>query len=75
VVYKVVRSATNPNPVYPLNDGTELIGVIENAAVTGFTDSNVEPGQTWTYRVLCMGQNGDGWYVIGQTAAVSVTVE
>jgi hypothetical protein len=75
VVYKVVRSATNENPVYPLNDGTELIGVFENAEVTGFTDSNVEAGQTWTYRVLCMGQNGDGWYVIGQTAAMSVTVE
>jgi hypothetical protein len=74
VVYKVVRSATNANPVYPLNDGTELIGVIDNAGVTGYTDSNVEPGQTWTYRVLCMGQNGDGWYVIGLTAAMSVTV-
>jgi hypothetical protein len=74
-VYKVVRSATNENPKYPLNDGTELIGVFENAEVTGFTDSNVEPGQTWTYRVLCMGQNGDGWYVIGQTAALSITLE
>ena len=75
VVYKVVRSATNGNPVYPPNDGTELIGVIENAAVTGLTDSNIEAGQTWTYRVLCMGQNGDGWYVIGQTPAITVTVE
>jgi hypothetical protein len=75
VVYKVVRSATNENPVYPLNDGTELIGVLESPEVTGFTDSNVEAGQTWTYRVLCMGSNGDGWYVIGQTAAISVTVE
>jgi hypothetical protein len=75
VVYKVVRSATNASPVYPLNDGTELIGVIENAGVTGFVDSNVEAGQTWTYRVLCMGQNGGGWYVIGQTSAESLTVE
>ena len=75
VVYKVVRSATNPDPKYPLNDGTELIGVIGDAGVTGLTDSNVEAGQTWTYRVLCMGQNGDGWYVIGLTPAVSVTVE
>ena len=74
-VYKVVRSATNPDPRYPLNDGTELIGVIGDAGVTGFTDSNVEAGQTWTYRVLCMGQNGDGWYVIGLTPAVSVAVE
>ena len=75
VVYKVVRSATNENPVYPLNDGTELIGVVENAGVTGFVDANVEAGQTWIYRVLCMGNNDGGWYVIGQTAALSLTVE
>ena len=75
VVYKVVRSATNPDPKYPLNDGTELIGVIGDKQVTGFTDSNVGAGQTWTYRVLCMGQNGGGWYVIGLTPAVSLTVQ
>jgi hypothetical protein len=75
VVYKVVRSATNANPLYPLNDGTELIGVVDDPGATMFFDSNVEPGQTWTYRVLSMGQNGDGWYVLGLTAALSITVE
>jgi hypothetical protein len=72
--YKVVRSATNANPMYPLNDGTELIGVVENQSTTMFTDPNVEPGQAWTYRVLCMGHNGSGWYVLGMTDAVAVTV-
>jgi len=75
VVYKVVRSATNENPVYPLNDGTELMGVVDNHETTFFFDSNVEAGQTWTYRVLSMGQNGDGWFVLGLTAAMTITVE
>ena len=74
-VYKVVRSATNASPMYPLNDGTELIGVIGDAGTTGFVDSNVQVGQTWTYRVLCMGQNGGGWYVLGLTDALTLTVE
>ena len=75
VVYKVVRSATNANPMYPLNDGTELIGVVDNPEATMFFDSDVEPGQTWTYRVQSMGQNGDGWYVLGLTDALTITVE
>ena len=74
-VYKVVRSATNPDPVYPLNDGTQLIGVIGDAGVTGFTDTAVAPGQTWTYRVLCMGNTGGGWFALALTAAITVTVE
>ncbi len=61
--------------MYPLNDGTELIGVIGDAGETTFVDSNVELGQTWTYRVLSMGQNGDGWYVLGLTDAWTLTVE
>lgn len=73
--YKVVRSATNADPMFPLNDGTELIGVVGDPGTTEFTDTNVEPGQTWTYRVLSMGQNGDGWYVLGLTDARTVTVE
>ncbi len=72
--YKVVRSATNPNPMYPLNDGTQLLVYFHDQGTVQTTDSSVEPGQTWTYRVLCMGQNGDGWYVIGLTDAKTVTV-
>ncbi len=73
--YKVVRSATNPNPLYPLNDGTELIGVVGDPGSTWFVDTAVEPGQTFTYRVLSMGSGPDGWYVLGLTAAVTITVE
>ena len=74
-VYKVVRSATNANPMYPLNDGTELIAAIGDSGETMFFDSNVEPGQTWTYRILSLGSNGDGWFVLGLTDAKSITVE
>jgi len=74
-VYKVVRSATNANPLYPLNDGTELIAAIGDSGTTMFFDSNVEPGQTWTYRILSLGSNGDGWFVLGLTDAKTITVE
>jgi hypothetical protein len=74
-VYKVVRSATNANPVYPLNDGTELLAAIGDQGVTYFFDGNVEPGQTWYYRILALGSGGDGWFVLGQTAALTITVE
>ena len=73
--YKVVRSATNPNPMYPLNDGTELLVYFHDQGTTQFTDANVEVGQTWTYRVLCMGHNGDGYYALALTSAMTVTVE
>ena len=73
--YKVVRSASNANPLYPLNDGTELIGVVGDPGSTYFVDTSVEPGQTFTYRVLAMGSGPDGWYVLGLTAAVTITVE
>jgi len=74
-VYKVVRSATNANPLYPLNDGTELLAAIGDSGTTMFFDSNVEPGQTWTYRILSLGSGGDGWFVLGLTDAKTITVE
>ena len=73
-VYKVVRSQTNPEPKYPLNDGTELIAAIGDQSVTAMADSAVTAGQTWTYRVQCMGSGPDGWYLIGLSAAVTVTI-
>lgn len=73
--YKVVRSATNPNPMYPLNDGTQLLVYFHDQGTTQFTDSDVVAGQTWTYRVLCMGHNGGGYYALGLTSAVTLTVE
>jgi hypothetical protein len=56
--YKVVRSAVNEWPTYPLKDGDELIAAIGNPAQTGFTDTDVAAGQTWTYRVLALGEGG-----------------
>jgi hypothetical protein len=73
--YKVVRSMTTDNPSYlPWTDGTELIAVIENGAVTGYTDGAVESGQTWTYRIQSIGYIGGQKVLLGQTEAVSVTV-
>lgn len=74
-VYKVVRSATDPDPMYPLHDGDELIGVIGDPGETHFVDSDVEVGQTWTYRVLSMKSGSHGWVVLGLTDALTITVE
>jgi hypothetical protein len=56
--YKVVRSAVNEWPTYPLREGDELIAAIGNPAQTGFTDTDVAAGETWTYRVLALGEGG-----------------
>ena len=75
VVYKVVRSATDADPMYPLHDGDELLAAIGDPNATTFVDENVEPGQTWTYRVLALGEGADGWVVLGLTAPKTITVE
>jgi hypothetical protein len=72
--YKVVRSQTNPDPKFPLNSGTELIAAIGDHTVTSLVDGNVSSGQTWTYRVLSMANGGAGWYPIGITPAITVTI-
>jgi hypothetical protein len=74
VYYKVVRSATNANPLYPLNDGTELLAAIGDPGATIFTDHGVAAGQTWFYRVLSFADLGDGKVLVGLTNAVSITV-
>ena len=72
--YKVVRSM-NPNPSYlPYTDGSQVIGVIENHSVTGLTDSDVASGQTWYYRVQSIGYWNGQKIVLGQTAAIAVTI-
>ncbi len=73
-VYKVVRSQSNPDPMYPLNSGSELIAAIGDPNVTSMADPNVASGQTWFYRVLSMANDGSGWYPLGITPAVSVTI-
>lgn len=73
VAYKVVRSQTNPDPRYPLNDGTELIAAIGDSAQTQLLDAAVAAGETWTYRVLAVGSGPDGKVVLCQSAAVAAT--
>lgn len=69
--YRVVRSMTNADPMYPLNMGTELVATITNPSISVLVDTNVTTGQTWTYRVLCMAADG---FVLGITPALGVTV-
>ncbi|HEX7197606.1 MAG TPA: hypothetical protein VF364_12335 [Candidatus Limnocylindria bacterium] len=72
--YKIVRSATNAEPMYPENAGTELIGVIGDPGETWFVDAHVKSGQTWTYRVLARADGGGGTYIACQTPALTVTI-
>ena len=71
--YKVVRSKTNPDPRYPLNDGAELIAAIGDPGQATFVDTNVASGETWTYRVVAVTSGSTGHVPIGQTAAMSAT--
>jgi len=72
--YKVVRSQ-NSNPSYlPWTEGSQVIAVIENPGTTSFTDSDVESGQTWYYRVQSIGYWHGQKVVLGQTPVRSVTI-
>ena len=71
--YKVVRSQTNPDPRYPLNDGTELIAAIGDSGQTHLLDAAVTAAETWTYRVMAVGDGPDGKIVLCQSAAVAAT--
>lgn len=71
IAYKVVRSLTNPDPRYPLNEGTELIAAIGDPGQTYLLDAAVTAGQTWTYRVLAVGQGSSGKIILCQSAAVA----
>lgn len=71
--FKIVRSQTNPEPMYPENEGTELIAAVDPGQTT-FVDASVASGQTWFYRVLARADNGGGTYIACQSAAVSVTI-
>lgn len=75
IAYKVVRSLTNPDPRYPLNDGTELIAAIGDPGQTQLLDAAVIAGQTWTYRVLAVGEGTSGKIVLCQSAAVAATAQ
>jgi hypothetical protein len=74
VAYKVLRSAGS-NPSYlPWTEGTQVRSVIENAELTSSTDGDVAAGQTWTYRVQCIGSMNGHKILIGETAAKTVTL-
>ncbi len=73
--YKVVRSAVNADPRFPLNDGTELIAVIGDAAQTQFVDTDVTAGETWHYRVVAVSKRDGSYLPICQTAVVTATAE
>lgn len=74
VYYKVVRS-TGSNPSYlPWTDGTELIAVVEDAGTTSLTDESVASRDTFTYRVQAIGVLDGQKVLLGQTAAIEVTV-
>ena len=70
--YKVVRSQVNEWPTYPIKDGDQLIAAIGDPSVTTFKDGDVAAGQTWTYRVLAL---GDGGALLCASPARTVTVE
>jgi hypothetical protein len=71
--FKIVRSQTNPEPMYPDNGGSELIAAVDPSQ-TSFVDGSVASGQTWFYRVLARADNGGGTYIACQTQALSVTI-
>ena len=71
--FKIVRSQTNPEPMYPDNGGSELIAALDPSQ-TSYVDGSVASGQTWFYRVLARADNGGGTYIACQTQALSVTI-
>jgi hypothetical protein len=75
IAYKVVRSLTNPDPRYPLNDGTELIAAIGDPGQTHLLDAAVTAGETWTYRVLAVGEGSEGKIILCQSVAVAATAQ
>ena len=73
--YKVVRSKVNPDPRFPLNDGTELIAVIGDPGQTSLLDGAVEAGEVWTYRVVAVTATDHGYVPICQTPAIAATAQ
>ena len=71
--FKIVRSQTNSEPMYPENEGTQLIAAVDPSQTT-FVDASVASGQSWFYRVLARADNGGGTYIACQSNAVSVTI-
>lgn len=73
--YKVVRSGAHGDPRFPLNAGTELIGVIGDPNQTVFVDPAVAAGQSWAYRVVAVKDAGGSYYPLCETPAMSATAQ
>jgi outer membrane biosynthesis protein TonB len=73
--YKVVRSKVHADPRFPLNDGSELIGVIGDPNQTVFTDTAVAAGETWTYRVVAVTKHDGQYLPLCETAAMAATAQ
>ena len=52
----------------------QVRSVIETAGLTAYTDHDVASGQTWTYRVQCIGYMNGHKILLGETAAKAVTL-
>lgn len=73
--YKVVRSDWNEDPSYlPWHDGSEVIAAIGEMGATQLETAGPEPGETAWFRVQCLGYFGDQKVLLGESAAVAVTV-
>lgn len=73
--YKVVRSTWNEDPSYlPWTDGSEVIAAISEMGATQLETSAPESGETAWFRVQCLGYMGDQKVLLGESAAVAVTV-
>ncbi len=70
--YKIVRSETNTNPLFPLNSGTELVCAGSDQSQTSWTDTGVAAGHTYYYRVIAYTFDGD--LVLGKSNVVSVAI-
>jgi hypothetical protein len=73
--YKVVRSDWNENPSYlPWTDGSEVIGVVEDQDDTEWHDWAPDAGDTVYYRVQCIGYHDGQKVLLGESAAVAVSM-
>ncbi len=60
VFYKVVRSSTNPNPVYPKD---EYIYYTDQRDITQWTDPDPVPG-TWYYSLTIVTKKNERWTAV-----------
>lgn len=75
--YVVVRSETNPKLDVPLpHEGTEPMVEIDNISHLEWTDTGVEPGHTYYYRVMVWNSGNfcNGGTVLAKSGIIKVTI-